>query len=72
MKSGCPHRPPRGRFRLHRIEEIRVSVYRGGVVEAVHRVHAVAVQDGAVIAEAGRPQLVAFMQSRYLRQVLAV
>jgi L-asparaginase II len=38
-------------------------VRRGGVVEAVHRVHAVAVQDGAVIAEAGDPQLVAFMRS---------
>jgi L-asparaginase II len=38
-------------------------VYRGGVVEAVHRVHAVAVQDGAVIAEAGNPQLGAFMRS---------
>jgi L-asparaginase II len=38
-------------------------VYRGGVVEAVHRVHAVAVQDGAVIAEAGDPGLVAFMRS---------
>jgi L-asparaginase II len=38
-------------------------VRRGGVVEAVHRVHAVAVHDGAVIAEAGDPQLVAFMRS---------
>jgi L-asparaginase II len=38
-------------------------VYRGGIVEAVHRVHAVAVQDGAVIAEAGNPRLVAFMRS---------
>jgi L-asparaginase II len=38
-------------------------VYRGGVVEAVHRVHAVAVQDGAVIAEAGDPCLVAFLRS---------
>ena len=36
---------------------------RGGVVEAVHRVHAVAVQGGAVIAEAGDPALVAFMRS---------
>ena len=36
---------------------------RGNVVEAVHRVHAVAVQDGAVIAEAGDPALVAFMRS---------
>jgi len=38
-------------------------VRRGNVVEAVHRVHAVAVQDGAVIAEAGDPALVAFMRS---------
>jgi L-asparaginase II len=38
-------------------------VYRGGVVEAVHRVHAVAVEDGAVIAEAGDPRVVAFMRS---------
>jgi L-asparaginase II len=38
-------------------------VRRGDVVEAVHRVHAVAVHDGAVIAEAGDPQLVAFMRS---------
>ena len=36
---------------------------RGEVVEAVHRVHAVAVEDGAVIAEAGDPRLVAFMRS---------
>jgi L-asparaginase II len=33
------------------------------VTEAVHRVHAVAVQDGAVIAEAGDAGLVAFMRS---------
>jgi L-asparaginase II len=32
-------------------------------VEAVHRVHAVAVQDGAVVAEAGNPALVAYMRS---------
>jgi L-asparaginase II len=38
-------------------------VYRGSVVEAVHRVHAVAVQDGAVVAQAGDPHLVAFMRS---------
>ena len=36
---------------------------RGDVVEAVHRVHAVAVQDGAVIAEAGEPALTVFMRS---------
>jgi L-asparaginase II len=38
-------------------------VHRGNVVEAVHRVHAVAVQDGVVIAEAGDPALVSFMRS---------
>jgi L-asparaginase II len=38
-------------------------VRRGDVVEAVHRVHAVAVQDGAVVAEAGDSALVAFMRS---------
>ena len=36
---------------------------RGGLTEAVHRVHAVAVQDGAVIAEAGDAGLLAFMRS---------
>jgi L-asparaginase II len=38
-------------------------VRRGDVVEAVHRVHAVAVQNGAVIAEAGDPSLTVFMRS---------
>ncbi len=33
------------------------------MTEAVHRVHAVAVQDGAVVAEAGDAGLVAFMRS---------
>src|SRR2546428_9896998 len=56
-------RAPQLAFRLQRIEPIRVSVRRGGVTEAVHRVHAVAVQDGAVIAEAGDSGLVAFMRS---------
>jgi L-asparaginase II len=45
------------------MEPIRVSVSRGGVVEAVHRVHAVAVRDGDVLAEAGDPGLVAYMRS---------
>jgi L-asparaginase II len=38
-------------------------VRRGGLTEAVHRVHAVAVQDGTVIAEAGDSRLLAFMRS---------
>ena len=38
-------------------------MYRGGVIEAVHEVHAVAVHDGAVVAEAGDADLVTFMRS---------
>jgi L-asparaginase II len=45
------------------MEPIRVSVRRGDIVEAVHRVHAVALRDGVVVAEAGNPALVAFMRS---------
>ena len=42
---------------------IDVTVRRGTVVEATHRVHAVAVRDGAVIEEAGDGDLVAFLRS---------
>jgi L-asparaginase II len=45
------------------VDPITVVVRRGTVVEARHRVHAVAVQDGAVVAEAGDPQLVAYLRS---------
>jgi L-asparaginase II len=45
------------------VEPIVVEVRRGGVVEARHRVHAVAVESGAVVEEAGDPALVAFMRS---------
>jgi L-asparaginase II len=45
------------------VEAIRVSVRRGSVVEAVHRVHAIAFHNGAVVAEAGEPGLVAFYRS---------
>src|SRR5207249_3442153 len=45
------------------MDPLSVVVRRGGVVEAVHRVHAVAVADGAVIAEAGDPAFVCFMRS---------
>ena len=34
---------------------IQVEVTRGGVVEAVHTVHAVAVRDGRIVASSGRP-----------------
>jgi L-asparaginase II len=45
------------------VEPIRVEATRADVVESVHRVHAVAVQDGAVVLEAGDRNLVAFMRS---------
>lgn len=45
------------------VEPIRVTALRGGTVESVHRVHAVAVRDGEVVASAGDPSLVTFMRS---------
>lgn len=44
-------------------EPIVVEVRRNGVVEAVHRVHAVAVRDGEVVAAAGDPAQACFMRS---------
>jgi L-asparaginase II len=44
-------------------EPILVEVRRNGIVEAVHRVHAVAVRDGEIVAAAGDPQLTCFMRS---------
>jgi L-asparaginase II len=44
-------------------EPIRVTVVRGETVESVHRVHAVAVHEGQVVASAGDPGLVTFMRS---------
>src|SRR5213078_4042672 len=45
------------------VDPILVEVRRGAVVESRHRVHAVAVEDGTVVAEAGDAALVAFMRS---------
>src|SRR4051794_33346101 len=44
-------------------EPIVVEVRRNGVVEAAHRVHAVAVRAGEVVAAAGDPSLTCFMRS---------
>lgn len=44
-------------------EPILVAVRRGGTVESVHRVHAVGVQDGEVVAQAGNAELVTFFRS---------
>jgi L-asparaginase II len=45
------------------VDAISVVVRRGGVVESRHEVDAVAVQDGAVVAEAGDATRVAFLRS---------
>jgi L-asparaginase II len=45
------------------VEPIRVAARRHGIVESVHRVHAVAVRDGEVVESAGDPELVTFMRS---------
>ncbi|HZR94342.1 MAG TPA: asparaginase [Gaiellaceae bacterium] len=45
------------------MEPIQVDVVRNGVVEARHRVHAVVVEDGAVVFEAGDAGLACFMRS---------
>ncbi len=42
---------------------IQVEVTRGGVVEAVHTVHAVAVRNGQIVAECGDPRLLTFLRS---------
>jgi L-asparaginase II len=44
-------------------EPIVVEVRRSGAVEAVHRVHAVAVRAGEIVAAAGDPELACFMRS---------
>jgi L-asparaginase II len=44
-------------------EPLLVEVRRNGVVEAVHRLHAVAVRGGEVVAAAGDPSLACFMRS---------
>jgi L-asparaginase len=44
-------------------EAIRVTALRGETVESVHRVHAVAVKGGKVVATAGDPGFVTFMRS---------
>lgn len=45
------------------MDPISVVVRRGDVVESRHEVHAVAVQDGAVVEESGDAALVAFLRS---------
>ena len=44
-------------------DPIQVEVTRGDVVEALHTVHAVAVRDGQIVAEAGDARLLTFLRS---------
>jgi L-asparaginase len=45
------------------VNPVRVTVRRGGVVEAVHLVHAVAVEDGRVVESAGDHELLTLLRS---------
>jgi len=45
------------------VDPIVVEATRGGVVEARHRAHGVAVREGEIVARAGDPALVAFFRS---------
>ena len=56
-------KPARMAHTLAPMDAIVVEVRRNGIVEARHRVHAVAVRDGAVVAEAGDAQHFSFMRS---------
>jgi L-asparaginase len=49
--------------RVAAVDPIVVSVRRGEIVEATHTVHAVASQDGAVVAAAGEADRVSFLRS---------
>jgi L-asparaginase II len=44
-------------------EPLSVAVRRGEIVESVHRVHAVAVEDGEIVADVGDPSLLASLRS---------
>jgi L-asparaginase II len=45
------------------VDALSVAVRRGGIVEAIHRVHAVAVRNGDVVESWGDPDLVTHMRS---------
>jgi L-asparaginase len=45
------------------MEPVSVAARRGGIVEAVHRVHAVAVGERGIVAAAGDAKLVTFLRS---------
>ena len=57
-----PSRVAQARTLLH-MDPFRVTVSRGSVTEGIHRVHAVAVQDGRIVDSAGDAHLLTFYRS---------
>jgi L-asparaginase II len=55
--------PPAQPYAAAFVQPLLVDVVRGGIIESRHRVHAVALRDGAIVAAAGDPALVTFMRS---------
>ena len=55
-----PQPSPRPKISLRAMEAIRVTVARGGTVEARHHVHGAAVRDARLVEVAGSPDLVCF------------
>src|SRR5438093_9501009 len=45
------------------MDPVSVAVHGGPFVESVHLVHAVAIQDGAIVAEAGNPAFLTSLRS---------
>src|SRR5207253_10957642 len=52
-----------GTYAFRFMDPVSVAVHRGPFVESVHVVHAVAVQNGAVVAEAGDPAFLTSLRS---------
>jgi L-asparaginase II len=50
-------------LRCPTVHPLAIDLRRGGTIESRHRVHAVAVREGAVVSAAGDPRLVTFMRS---------
>jgi L-asparaginase II len=50
-------------LRCPTVQPLAIDLLRGGTIESRHRVHAVAVREGAVVSAAGDPRLVTFMRS---------
>jgi L-asparaginase II len=63
VAPGLSPRVCRPAYALGVPEPILVEVRRNGIVEAVHRVHAVVMRDGGIVEAAGDPSLTCFLRS---------